>query len=105
MTVDGSKLQQEHVFGLTIFHCTLQGVLISMICSALVSRPGDSIWLRVYILAINLVALLQTIAHTVQGFSNLEEQPPYHLVGFLPRVLANKRLNYLGYSFRYWFPG
>ncbi|CAE7177205.1 unnamed protein product [Rhizoctonia solani] len=89
MPVDGSKLPIEDIFGLTAFHCTLQGVFMTMICSALVSRPGDSIWSKVYIVVINLIALLQTIAHVIQCFSSLEEQPPYHLLQELvPRLTA-----------------
>ncbi|CAE6375340.1 unnamed protein product [Rhizoctonia solani] len=89
MIVDGSQFQKEQVFGLTIFHCTLQGVLLTMICGTLVSRPGDSIWLRAYIVVINSIALLQTIFHVIQGFNNVHEQPPYYWIQVLiPRLTA-----------------
>ncbi|KAH7341576.1 hypothetical protein B0J17DRAFT_647134 [Rhizoctonia solani] len=62
---------------------------MTMICGVLVSRPGDSIWLKVYIVVINSIALLQTIAHIIQGFSDLGEQPPYHWLELLvPRLTA-----------------
>ncbi|CAE6375329.1 unnamed protein product, partial [Rhizoctonia solani] len=87
MDIDGSKLEAGEVFGPTMFHCVLQGVLLATTCSALVSRPRDKICLRLYVVVINLIALLQTVVHLMQGFCSLMGHPPRHWLELLvPRL-------------------